>query len=148
MLHFFKYILLMEINSILQKISTKGDIVVCFFFRDNKLLIGLRNYKANEWKAISVWTVPGGHCEEGETFDDSLKREVLEEIGVNDLVISEYLGVVAGAKEGDTVYVFKAETKQEPRLMEPENFSEWRWSLLTDIPTNFINPEALKLIKH
>jgi ADP-ribose pyrophosphatase YjhB (NUDIX family) len=138
----------METNSILKKITKKGDIAVSFIFREGKLLIGLRNYKADEWKDISVWTVPGGHCEKGETFEETLKRETLEEIGVDDLIVTEYLGVVAGAKEGDTVYVFKAETNQEPKLMEPENFSEWKWSSISDIPSNFINPEALRLIKH
>ena len=137
----------MKINSILKKTSTKGDVVVCCIFRNNKVLIGLRNYKANEWKDISVWTLPGGQSEKGETLEQTLKREVFEEIGVNDLVVTEYLGVVPGVRERETVYVFEAETKQELRLMEPENFSEWKWSSFSTIPSNFINPKALKFIK-
>ena len=132
---------------ILNKKSKKHDIAVCFIFREEKVLLGLRNYKEHEWKEISVWTAPGGHCEEGETFEQALKREVLEEIGVHDLVITDYLGVVPGAKEGDTVYVFRAETNEEPKLMEPENFTEWKWFSLSDIPANFINAKALELVK-
>lgn len=136
-----------KLSSILKKVSVKNDIAVAVIIRENKLLIGLRNYTKDVWKDISVWTVPGGHCEKGETFEQTLKRETLEETGIDDLVITEYLGKVAGAKEGDTVYAFKADTKEEPKLMEPDSFSEWKWCPLDALPENFINPEALKLIK-
>ena len=119
---------------------------MAFIFRDNKLLIGLRNYTPDKWKDISVWTAPGGRCNGSETLETTLKREVLEEVGINDLKITEYLGSVPGAKEGDVVFVFKAETAQEPKLTEPEKFSEWKWCKVSQIPSNFINRESLKLI--
>jgi len=138
----------MRNNSILQKIGSEKDAPVAFILKDNRLLMGLRNYTPDKWKNISVWTAPGGRCNSGETLETTLRREVFEEVGINDLVITKYLGVVPGAKEGDTVYVFKAETKQEPKLMEPEKFSEWKWCPISEIPSNFINPKALELIKH
>ena len=93
-----------KVNTILQKIGGEKDVPVAFIFRDNKLLIGLRNYTPDKWKDIS------------------------------------------GAKEGDVVFVFKAETTQEPKLTEPEKFSEWKWCKVSEIPSNFINRESLKLI--
>lgn len=135
-----------KLNTILQKIGGNKDVPVAFIFRDNKLLIGLRNYTPDKWKDISVWTAPGGRCDNGETLETTLRREVLEEIGIDDLKITEYLGSVLGAKEGDVVFVFKAETCEEPILTELEKFSEWKWCSLSQIPSNFINPEALKLI--
>jgi len=98
-------------KNILQKIGRSKDVPVAFIFKENKLLIGLRNYTPDKWKAISVWTAPGGRCDEGETLETTLKREVREEVGIDDLKITQYLGSVPGAKEGDVVYVFKAETK-------------------------------------
>ena len=74
------------------------------------------------------------------------KHNDLEEVGIDDLKITEYLGSVPEAKGGDIVFVFKAETTQEPKLMEPEKFSEWKWCKLSEIPSNFINPGTLKLI--
>jgi hypothetical protein len=57
------------------------------------------------------------------------------------------LGKFPGAKEGDIVYGFGCRTDEEPRLMEPEKFSEWRWIALSEIPTNFINPPILDFLK-
>ena len=81
-----------------------------------------------------------------ETLETTLRREVLEEVGIDDLKIIKYLGSVTGAKEGDVVFVFKAETTQEPKLMEPNNFSEWKWCEVSEIPSNFINPKSLELL--
>jgi ADP-ribose pyrophosphatase YjhB (NUDIX family) len=133
-------------DDILQKIGSRTDAPVAFIFKGDKLLIGLRNYTPDKWKKISVWTAPGGRCDEGETLETTLRREVEEEVGITDLKIIKYLGTVPGAKEGDVVYVFKAETNQEPKLMEPEKFSEWKWCPISEIPANFINPAALKLL--
>lgn len=134
-------------TSKLKETAKPHDIAIVFIVRDEKLLIGLRNYTAKDWRDISVWTVPGGHCEDGETFEQAARREAKEEVGITDLNFVDYLGVVSGAKEGDTVYVFKADTKQEPKLMEPKNFSEWKWCPLNEIPENFLNPEVLRLLK-
>ena len=135
-----------KLNLILQKKGGNKDVPIAFIFKNNKLLIGLRNYTPDKWKDISVWTAPGGRCDIGETLETTLKREVFEEVGINNLKITKYLGNVPGAKTGDIVFVFKAETTQEPKLMESEKFSEWKWCNLSEIPSNFINPETLKLI--
>ena len=137
----------MKNNSILQKIGSEKDVTVAFIFKDNRLLIGLRNYTPDKWKKISVWTAPGGRCDGNETLEKTLRREVFEEVGISDLKITDYLGKVPGAKKGDVVFVFKAETEEEPKLMEPAKFSAWKWCSVSEIPLNFINPKSLELIK-
>jgi len=131
----------------LKKVGTNKMAPVVFIVKENKLLIGLRNYTPDKWKTTSVWTIPGGRCDDGETLEKTLRRETAEEVGITNLSITDYLGTVPGAKEGDVVFVFKGETNQEPKLMEPEKFSEWKWCPLSEIPNNFINPPSLKLIK-
>lgn len=135
-----------KLNMVLQKKGGNKDVPIAFIFKGDKLLIGLRNYTPDKWKSISVWTAPGGRCDNGETLETTLKREVFEEVGINNLKITKYLGSVPGAKEGDLVYVFSVETSQEPKLMEPTKFSEWKWCKVSEIPSNFINPDSLKLI--
>jgi len=115
--------------------------------RKDRLLIGLRHYTPDKWKQISIWTTPGGRCETGETLETTLRRETAEEVGIVDMEITDFLGIVPGAMPGDTLYVFICRTRQEPRLMEPQKFSEWKWEDIGRIPENFINPAALQLIR-
>lgn len=130
-------------------LSTLGNAQICpvgLFVDDKKILLGFRHYTAGKWKSISVWTVPGGRCEEGELVEDTLRREVSEEIGITDFKILNYLGEIPGAKEGDRVLLFSCATTQVPRLMEPNKFSEWRWFGVKEIPENIINPLAIPVI--
>ncbi len=133
-----------------EKLSEIGNDKICpmaVIVRKGKFLIGLRNYTADKWKNISVWTAPGGRCEEDEIIEKTLRREVEEETGISDLTITEFIGQIKGAKEGDIVYLFLAETNQEAVNIEPEKFSGWKWTSVSDFPKNYINPEALEMIK-
>jgi mutator protein MutT len=48
---------------------------------DNKVLLIRRNSFDNI--EPSKWAIPGGKCEENETIEEALKREIKEELGVN-----------------------------------------------------------------
>ena len=131
----------------LSKIGDKTTCPVAIIIKKEKVLMGLRHYTPDKWKTISVWTIPGGRCDSGETLENTLRREVEEETGINDLKILKYLGEVSGSKSGDIVPLFVCNTEQEARLIEPEKVSEWRWFSIKEYPENFINPAALNLIK-
>lgn len=131
----------------LEIVGTPSVCVAACILRDDRLLIGLRHYTPDKWKQISIWTTPGGRCEAGEKVEDALRRETAEEVGVTEMEITDFLGAVPGAMPGDTLYVFICRTAQEPRLMEPQKFSEWRWETVASVPENFINPAALELIR-
>lgn len=134
----------------LSKIGTPVTCPEAVIIKGGGILLGLRNYTSEKWKAISVWTTPGGRCEAGETIETTLRREVREEIGVNDLRILDFIGEIPGAKEGDIVPVFLCDTDQAPRLMEPEKFSEWKWVPLEEYQHGeewrTMNPAAHALI--
>ena len=138
----------MNLELTLNQEGEPTDAVAAFFIRDGKLLIGLRNYTKDKWKEISVWTAPAGRCDKGETLGQTLRREVGEEVGIRGFDIVSFLGQLPGAKDGDRLYVFRCGTDQDPILMEPEKFSEWRWCPISEIPKNFINPPSLGLIKN
>lgn len=133
----------------MENLDKEGDGILCpmaIIIRDNKVLLGLRNYTADKWKEISVWTSPGGRSEKGETLRQTLERECKEEIGITDLKIEKFIKQIPGAKEGDVVLVYRCTTNQEPKLMEPEKFSEWKWFAKNEVPENIINADGLNII--
>lgn len=133
-------------NDQLNLIGDNTKCPVALIIRNNEILLGHRHYTTEKWKNISVWTCPGGRCDEGETIEQTLLREVKEETDIDDLAVQKYLGEFLGAKNGDFVPVFLCSSKQEARLMEPLKFSEWKWFAKADIPENFINKDVRELI--
>jgi ADP-ribose pyrophosphatase YjhB (NUDIX family) len=57
--------------------------------------------------ATRAWTTPGGRVELGESPLDALKREVLEESGL-DVVVEGLVGVYSKPHEDDIVLFFRA----------------------------------------
>jgi len=107
----------------LQEAADGRKCPLAVIMKDGKILTGLRHYR----KDLAAWTVPGGRSEIGETLEQALRREVREEVNIDNLRIIDFIGEHPGAREGDTVFMFLCTTSQEPELMEPEKFSEWRW---------------------
>lgn len=134
-------------KEILQTVGTDNTCPIAVLIKNNKILLGLRHYTPDKWKTVSVWTVPGGRCDQGETIEETLRREVAEEIGITDLDINEYLGEYPGSKDGDKVQIFRCSTDQQESNMEPHKFSEWHWFGYEQWPENFINPHVEDLFK-
>jgi len=111
---------------------------VASIIRDNKILLGLREYQ----NAPTVWTPPGGSVDDSETLEQAVRRETKEETGIDDLEFIDYIGEV-NAKDRDPLHVFHCKSNQKPALVEPEKFAEWPWFPLTKFvsgqPGNFIN---------
>jgi 8-oxo-dGTP diphosphatase len=57
--------------------------------------------------ATRAWTTPGGRVESGESPLDALKREVLEESGL-DVVTGELVGIYSKPYKDDLVLFFRA----------------------------------------
>jgi len=137
-----------------QQLTRIGDERTCptmVLMKGRSLLLGLRNYTPEKWKDISVWITPGGRCDPGETLEQTLRREVLEEVNITRFDIKAMIGEVPGAKEGDIVPIFFGTTEEEPTLMEPQKFQEWRWVLDREYnqghPYDIVNPAAHGLIR-
>lgn len=121
---------------------------VALIVKDGKVLMGLREYQ----KGNPLWTFPGGRCDLGESPEEGLKRETIEEVGIADLKIVRLLGEKKGAwtsPDGisDKVFMYECQTDQEPHLMEPEKFLEWTWIDPKNIPENLIDQQDKDFIK-
>ena len=137
-------------KKIIQELSKIGNETTCplaVIVKDDKILVGLRHYTPDKWKTISVWIQPGGRCYEGEIVEETLRREVEEETGIDDLKILEFITEIPGAKEGDLGLLFLCETNQEPKLMEPHKFSDWKWiNFSGEWPENYVDSGTKKAI--
>ncbi|OGZ78179.1 MAG: hypothetical protein A2358_02410 [Candidatus Staskawiczbacteria bacterium RIFOXYB1_FULL_37_44] len=122
--------------------------------KDNKVLLGKRNDDAekasSDLHGEGTWTMPGGKLDFHETLKDGACREVLEEIGVK--ISPENLKVISVADEivPDNHYVtigFLCENFEgEPKIMEPEEITEWKWYNLDSLPEK-VFPPSMKMIK-
>ncbi len=120
--------------------------------RENQVLLGERKKKegASDWDTF--WYTRGGRCYEGETPEACLVREVSEEIGVSDPSIKSFLAQYPGALEDehgrDTVFAYLLSISEEPRLMEPEKFLQWKWFSINELPENLLNrKKAIEMIE-
>ena len=98
--------------------------VAVFVFRDGKFLM-MRRLGAH---GVGSWALPGGHLEYGESFEDTARREVLEETGVT-IKNVEFVAVTNDVfweenKHYVTIWVKSDLENGEPKIMETEKSTE------------------------
>lgn len=119
--------------------------------RHEKVLLGRRHTdpsKADsELHGEGTWTMPGGKLEYGESFEEGAVREVREETGMT-LKRSKVICVNNDKNEHAhfvTIGMFSEDFEGEPKVMEPDEITEWKWFDLNELPSNMYFPSA-KLI--
>jgi 8-oxo-dGTP diphosphatase len=114
--------------------------VACFIFKDGKFLIGFRKGSHGE----DSWSIPGGHLEFGESFEQTAYREVLEETGL------KVQNIRFGALTND---IFKNDNKHyvsiwmisdyaggKEKITEPDRYVSMRWVSFDDLPSPLFLP--------
>jgi len=122
--------------------------------KDNKVLLGHRHYdpqKADsELHGEGTWTMPGGKLEYKEDPKDCAQREVFEETGIKInkekiKIISVTSDIVADAHFITIGFLCK-NFEGEPKVMEPDEITEWRWFDLNNSPNPIFFPSE-KILK-
>lgn len=123
--------------------------------RDNKVLLGKRHEdpdKADsELHGEGTWTMPGGKLHFGETLEDAVFREILEETGAEinkgDLKLVSITNDIVEDAHFVTMGFLCKNFQEEPKVMEPDEITEWKWFSLDDLPTPVFSPSE-KILKN
>lgn len=111
-----------------------------FVFKEGKFLMGQRQGS----HGADSWSVPGGHLEYGESWEDTARREVKEETGVN--IKNVRFGAVtndiftAENKHYVTVWMVSEHESGEATIMEPDKFVKQGWFDFDHLPEPLFLP--------
>ena len=91
-----------------------------------------------------TWSPPGGHLEFGESPIICAKREVLEECGVtaNNWRDGAYTNDMFEVenKHYITIFVLADWVSKDPKILEPDKCSEWKWFDKNNLPNKLFLP--------
>ncbi|MFA7209129.1 MAG: NUDIX domain-containing protein [Parcubacteria group bacterium] len=119
-----------------------------FVLNDENQVLLLRRSDRNE----EVWGVPGGMMEIGESAEDTMKREVLEETGLN-VKVEKFLGAYTKDRfdsypNGDRAYVilfvFVCRVIDGAPIANNEEAAELRYFDPDNFPSTFRHKQVLE----
>lgn len=105
-----------------------------FVIRNGKFLMGHRKGS----HGADTWSIPGGHMEFGESFEETARREVMEETGM--IIQNVQFGAVTNDffesdnKHYVTVWMLSDWEENEPSITEPDTFVDQEWIDIDDLP--------------
>jgi 8-oxo-dGTP diphosphatase len=111
-----------------------------FVWKNGKFLMGRRSNAHGD----GTWSVPGGHLEFGESFEDAARREVAEETGLT--IRNVRFGAVTNdyfedeEKHYVTVWMVSGHHGGRPAVLEPDKFTELAWFDFDTLPAPLFLP--------
>ncbi len=137
-----------------EKLRPKVGVGIMILNNNGEVLLGKRHDDAekasSDLHGEGTWTMPGGKLDFHETLIEGVIREVAEEIGVD--IPKKNLEVLCVQDDmvPDNHYVTVGficrNFANEPKVMEPEEITEWKWYNLNNLPEKIYPPSA-KMIK-
>ena len=126
-----------------------GKTARAIIFEDNRLLVFFRR-KIKDGKEITYYAIPGGHVEENETTEETVIRELKEEMNL-DIELIGYLGKLIDGEREEHYYHAKivgGKLKfggEELERNNQDNYYEVRWLDLDNLDNSGI--KSIDLIK-
>ncbi|MEA1929344.1 MAG: NUDIX domain-containing protein [Patescibacteria group bacterium] len=108
--------------------------------KNTQVLLGKRHPDPDKadsaFRSAGEWSLPGGKLDWGESFEDGAIREVKEE---TDLDISDPAVISIHNCKNEhahfvTVGLLAKDYRGEPKVMEPDEMTEWQWFDLDNLP--------------
>lgn len=112
----------------------------CFVFKNGKFIMQQRKGAHGE----GSWSVPGGHLEFGESFEDTARREVKEETNLD--IKNVRFGAVTNDYFPDedrhyvTVWMLSDWADGEEYITEPNKCTAQKWHTFDDLPEPLFLP--------
>ncbi len=116
--------------------------------RGNQILLGQRHpdpkKASSELHGEGTWTMPGGKLKFGEKLVNAARREVKEEIGVR-LSPKQFRIISIADDIGKDVHFVTfgflvSDFQKEPKVMEPDEITCWKWFNLKKLPSPIYPP--------
>ncbi|MFA6446206.1 MAG: NUDIX domain-containing protein [Candidatus Paceibacterota bacterium] len=142
----------METKEIKKKVGAGFGVMV---LRGENVLLGKRHVDpkkaGSELHGEGTWTMPGGKLEFMESFEAGACRELQEETGLvikeKDIRVISLTNDIVTDAHFVTVGMVCTILKGEPKVMEPDEITEWKWFPLSGLPKPLFPPSA-KIVRN
>ena len=130
--------------------SPVRECVGAILIRGESILLGKRSAQRDFYPG--VWDVFGGHIEVGESFEQTLRRELQEELGILPTAWKyfETLRELDPASGAGLICHFFVVTEWQgmPENMQPQEHSEIEWYRIADVAQlHLAHPEYVRLFR-
>lgn len=114
--------------------------VAVFIFKDGMFLMGQRKNSHGH----GSWSVPGGHLEFGESFEETARRETKEETNL-DITNISFAGITNDFfkeenKHYVTIWMLSDYAGGEMTIVEPDKFIKMEWKDFDNLPEPLFLP--------
>jgi len=88
----------------------------------------------------NAWAFPSGTVEEGESFETTVRREAMEELGIA-VTVDGLMGDIDLGEFGVRLHLVACRTEETPRIAEPDEIQALRWLTFEDFFSEFSDDE-------
>lgn len=108
----------------MERVKTARAVIEAYY-KNEKCIVTIKRQKYKEGKMIKeYYTLPGGHVENDESFEETVKREVLEELNIHVTIKEKLLSLYNEDLNRDEEF-FICTLIDEKEVIEKGNGPEW-----------------------